>query len=235
MGNAAWSRLSLMLSVCLLLCLLPAALSADVGDPPERVARLSYLDGSVSLQPAGEGDWTTASQNYTVTTGDRLYADENSRAELEIGPFTARLSQYTDLTVINLNDQLLQLGVTQGTVQVTVFNLPSGNTVEVDTPNGTLNLAREGSYRVDVYPDSGATWVAVTRGSLEGERRGRIADGPRRERRPTKRHRADPDRRDRHARPGRLRPLVRGARPALPILHLAALRESLHPGHRGLG
>ena len=63
--------------------------------------------------------------NYTITTGDRLYTDRNSRAELEVGPFAVRMSETTDLTVSNLNDQLLQLGLGQGSIRVTAFELPS--------------------------------------------------------------------------------------------------------------
>ena len=29
----------------------------DQDDPPSRVARLGYMEGSVSFQPAGETDW----------------------------------------------------------------------------------------------------------------------------------------------------------------------------------
>jgi len=32
----------------------------DTQDPPSRVARISFTDGSVSLQPGGTGDWGTA-------------------------------------------------------------------------------------------------------------------------------------------------------------------------------
>ncbi|MGH9663273.1 MAG: DUF6600 domain-containing protein, partial [Bryobacteraceae bacterium] len=54
-------------------------------DPPSRVARLSYLTGSVSFQPAGVDDWTAATPNRPVTTGDRLWVDDGGRVELEIG------------------------------------------------------------------------------------------------------------------------------------------------------
>src|SRR5262249_7891962 len=32
----------------------------EAGDPPSRVARISFLDGSVSFQPGGTGDWGAA-------------------------------------------------------------------------------------------------------------------------------------------------------------------------------
>src|SRR5204863_4951384 len=41
--------------------------------PPGRVARLSYSQGTVSLQLSGANQWNQASLNYPLTTGDRLY------------------------------------------------------------------------------------------------------------------------------------------------------------------
>lgn len=136
------------------------------GNPPSRAARLSVADGNVSLQPSGETDWSPVSMNYTVTTGDRLYTDQGARAELEAGPYAVRMSETTDLTVANFNDQILQLGVGQGSVRVTVYELPSGQTVEIDTPNGALTAQGPGSYRVDVDPNNG-TRVIVNAGGLQ--------------------------------------------------------------------
>jgi hypothetical protein len=155
----------------LIVFLLPWLLAApllgqDQGNPPGRAARLSYKSGNVTLQPSGETDWSQVDLNYTVTTGDRLYTDQGARAELEVGSFAVRMSDATDLTMANLNDQLMQLGIGQGSVRVTVFNMPSGNTVEIDTPNGALTAQGAGSYRVDVDPNSG-TRVIVNNGSLQ--------------------------------------------------------------------
>jgi hypothetical protein len=154
----------------LVLCLLPWLLAApllgqDEGNPPGRAARLSYKSGNVTLQPSGETDWSQVDLNYTVTTGDRLYTDQGARAELEVGSFAVRMSEATDLTMANLNDQLMQLGIGQGSVRVSIFNMPSGSTVEIDTPNGALTAQSAGSYRVDVDPNNG-TRVIVNSGIL---------------------------------------------------------------------
>ena len=61
----------------------------------------------------------------------------------------------------------MQLGVGQGSIEVTIFQLPAGNTVEVDTPNGSLTLLGAGSYRVDTNPTDGSSVVTVFKGSLE--------------------------------------------------------------------
>jgi hypothetical protein len=48
----------------------------DQDDPPARVARLGYMQGSVSFQPAGESDWVQAVSNRPMTAGDQLWADQ---------------------------------------------------------------------------------------------------------------------------------------------------------------
>jgi hypothetical protein len=146
---------------------LSATLFADAGDPPARVARLSFIKGTVSLQPSGANDWSQATLNYPLTTGDRIYTDLDSQVELEVGSAAVRASATTDLTVANLNDQFMQLGLGQGTIRVRVYDLPSGDSVEVDTPNGALTLLRPGDYRVETFPNDNATLVIVTDGSLE--------------------------------------------------------------------
>ena len=61
-------------------------------DPPTRAGRISFVQGSVSFQPGGEGDWVEASQNRTLTVGDNLWVDRDSRAELQIGSTSIRLA-----------------------------------------------------------------------------------------------------------------------------------------------
>src|SRR4029434_2938949 len=70
-------------------------------DPSGRVARLNYLRGSVSFQPAGETDWVPAVVNRPVTTGDRLWVDDDARVEMQLGSSTIRLDSWTGLSFFN--------------------------------------------------------------------------------------------------------------------------------------
>jgi uncharacterized protein DUF6600 len=153
----------------LLAMLLAAPLVAQEseGNPPGRVARLGLVEGKVSLQVSGSDQWSEAARNYPLTTGDRLYTDQGSRAELQMGPFAVRMSEATDLTVSNLTDQLMQLGLGQGTIRVSVYALAQGDSIEVDTPNGALTLLEPGNYRVDADANGNGTLVIVDRGSLQ--------------------------------------------------------------------
>jgi hypothetical protein len=137
------------------------------GDPPGRVARLGYISGTVSFQPSGENQWSQALANYPLTTGDRIYTDKDGRAELETGNIAVRLSSGTDVSTTNLSDQLVQLGLAQGTLRVRAYEIQQGNSVEIDTPNAALTLLRPGSYRVETFPEDNTTLVTVNSGDLE--------------------------------------------------------------------
>ena len=119
--------LSLAFAVTFLAPLRAAAQSEqeqDYGDdPPSRVARLSHTDGSVSFNPAGTDDWVAAVINRPMTTGDKLWADNNSRAELHIGSASLRIGNTTGFSFLNLTDDVAQVQLTEGTLRVRVKRL----------------------------------------------------------------------------------------------------------------
>ena len=61
-----------------------------MADPPARVGRLNLINGAVSFRPAGVDDWAPAEPNRIVTTGDGLWIDDNSRAEVHVGSTAVR-------------------------------------------------------------------------------------------------------------------------------------------------
>jgi hypothetical protein len=79
----------------------------DDQDPPSRVARLNYAQGSVTFQPGGEGDWVTAVPNRPLTSGDNLWTDQDARAELHVGSAAIRLAPETSMTVLDLDDRTI--------------------------------------------------------------------------------------------------------------------------------
>src|SRR5579872_7197598 len=82
---------------------------ANEDDPPSRVARLAYTQGSVSFQPAGTDDWVTAGLNRPVTTYDKLWSDNDGRAELQLDGSQIRLSGKTGISFLNLSDNVTQI------------------------------------------------------------------------------------------------------------------------------
>jgi hypothetical protein len=159
-----------LLAVAAVMLTVPQIASADDDDPPERVARLSYIQGSVSFQPAGEPDWVQAFTNRPVTTGDRIWADQGARAELDIGAATVRLNGSTGFSFLNLDDRTTQIELTEGTIDIRVRRLDRDEIFEVDTPNQAFSILRPGRYRLQASEDGNSTYVIVRNG--EGEATG---------------------------------------------------------------
>ncbi|WP_265942431.1 DUF6600 domain-containing protein [Dechloromonas sp. A34] len=138
-------------------------------DPPSRVARLSYTAGAVSFSPAGENDWVKASLNRPLGPGDRLWTDSGgrARAEIQVGGAMIRMDGGTSLSVLNLDDRITQLQVTQGSLNVRVRRLDANQVFEVDTPNLAFTLRQPGAYRIDVDPEGNATTIIVRQGKGE--------------------------------------------------------------------
>jgi hypothetical protein len=145
----------------------PADYTGNDTDPPVRVGRLSDANGEVSYSPAGSDEWVQAQVNRPLVTGDRVWADSNSRAEISVDNSTWWLGAQTSVTVSNLDDRIAQMQVQEGTLDVRVRQLPAGNIVEIDTPNLAFSLTRPGRYRVDVDPQDGSTTVVVREGAGE--------------------------------------------------------------------
>ena len=154
-----------------ILMLLSAVLTsltwADDDDPPARVARMNYAQGSVSFQPGGEGDWVEAVPNRPLTTSDNLWTDKNSRAELHVGSTAIRLGSETSLTFLELDDRTMQLRLAQGTALLRIRHIDDEDTIEIDTPNLAFRIQRNGEYRVDVDPDGHTTAIDVFQGRGE--------------------------------------------------------------------
>jgi hypothetical protein len=129
------------------------------GDPPSRVARLSYRTGDVGLLPAGSKDWGDASLNRPLTTGDRLSTGQSGRAELELGGGTLRIADDSDFGFLTLNDQVTQVELTQGTLNLSVHGLAEGQSYEIDTPTVALVVNEPGTFRVDIGDDGKSTRI----------------------------------------------------------------------------
>jgi hypothetical protein len=140
---------------------------APAEDPPSRVAQLDYANGSVSLQPGGQGDWVQAVTNRPLTAGDNLWADKDSLAELLLGSTALRMGAETSVTFLALDDHNTQIKLSLGSVIVRVRHLDDGDVFEVDTPNLAFNIQRTGEYRFDVNSDGSETDATVWQGSGE--------------------------------------------------------------------
>src|SRR5580698_8136024 len=143
--------------------------SAQQADPPGRVAQLGYTTGSISVQPQGTGDWVEGS----LTIGDNVWADKDSRAELNLGTGVMRIGSESSLTLTNVTNDAVQVQLHQGTLNVHIRKLYGGEVYEIDTQNLAFTVTRSGDYRFDVDPNGDTTLVTVRNG--DGQATG---DGP---------------------------------------------------------
>jgi FecR protein len=141
------------------------------GAPPDTgidqtVARVSYVEGSVSYARGDDPDqWQGLDPNVPMTIGDRVYTDQAGTIELELAHGgRVEVGPQTDLTAVNMTDQVQQFAVNSGVSSFAVRRLAPGTVFEVDTPNAAVTFDEKGLYRVDVDA-SGQTRLTVQKGN----------------------------------------------------------------------
>jgi hypothetical protein len=169
---ASYSSFSIFGRFTILVALCSLAISPGIsqdasGSPPARVARLGYLESIVSFQPASIDDWTPAELNYPVTNGDRIWTGADGLVELQTDNASIRLGARTYFSFLNLNDQVTQIEITAGTLNIRLRGLALKEGFEIDTPRFSFTLLRDGDYRVDVNESGDSGIVTVHAGDAE--------------------------------------------------------------------
>src|SRR6266849_584929 len=166
--RTGFSLAVLAAAILLLLPIAPSALAQyNYQDPPTRAGRIGFVQGSVSFQPGGEGDWLDAVPNRPLTTGDNLWVDRDSRAEVQIGSTSIRLGPETSLTFLDLGNDVTQLRLSTGSLYFRVRRFDRDDRFEVDSPNLAFNVEQAGEFRLDVNQNGDQTVATVWRGRSE--------------------------------------------------------------------
>ena len=123
------------------------------------VARISLIQGDVSVQRGDTGDWAAAALNQPLVGGDRISTGDGSQAELQLDHSNIlRLGNNAQAKIATLTLERTQIERAQIQVQVgqglayhTVFK-DSEADVEIDTPNAAIRpTSKEGIYRIEVH------------------------------------------------------------------------------------
>jgi hypothetical protein len=138
-----------------------------VADPPGRVARLSLMDGDVSVAPAGTEEWADGVLNRPITSGDRLSVGADGRAELQVGTASVHLDRSSSFEFIELDDDIMQMSLTEGVATVRVRSLGDREKIQLETPNATVYFNHPGDYTVEVDPQTDRTIVRTRNGEAE--------------------------------------------------------------------
>ncbi|HVF15791.1 MAG TPA: DUF6600 domain-containing protein [Steroidobacteraceae bacterium] len=143
------------------------ALTIAAEDPPSRVARLSHIEGEVSMAPAGTQEWGEAVLNRPLTSEDRLFVDRDARAELQVGTATIHLDAESEFSFIDLDDDAMTMNLTEGRATIRIVRKRENEQIEVNTPNASIALLHPGEYSIEVNEEGEATVVKARSGEAE--------------------------------------------------------------------
>jgi len=165
-------RVRMVLNHLAALTLAAAALLASASawaDPPGRVGRIAESQGTVWMFDPGQGEWIAAQRNRPLTSGDRLSAERDARAELQIGSATLRLDGGTELEVTELDDQRVRVHLHSGSLALRLRSNDSAREFSVSTAEGRFEPERAGQYRIDSQSDG--SFGGVIAGAMRFEAR----------------------------------------------------------------
>ncbi|HXB24845.1 MAG TPA: DUF6600 domain-containing protein [Gemmatimonadaceae bacterium] len=145
----------------------PVPTPPDADDPPAHVGRLAFFEGAVSFRAAAADTWAIPEPNRPVTTGDALWVDSVGHVEVEVGPNAFRAARETEVDVVHLDDDMLQLRVPQGSIDVRVKAMDIKKDYEIDAPNSAIILDQDGEYRIDVSTSGDTTRVTAWSGHAQ--------------------------------------------------------------------
>jgi hypothetical protein len=142
------------------------AQDSDADDLTRGVARISLINGDVSVRRGDSGDWVAGVINAPLLAQDYVSTGPNSRAEVQFDSANLlRAGGNAEVRLVQLEYGRYQMEVARGTVTFVVLR-PSNVNIELDTPSVSVRPSKIGVYRVMVN-EAGATEVTVRSGDLE--------------------------------------------------------------------
>ena len=145
----------------------PGQIQPDPQDQPgQPVARLSVINGDVSVRRGDSGDWVAAVVNAPLLTGDAVSVAPNGRAELQLdNAGFVRIGGESEVRISDLQNGRSQIQIARGLI--TWHSLrDSGMQSEISTPVVAVHPQRLAEVRVEVGPD-GSTRITVRHGDAE--------------------------------------------------------------------
>ncbi len=142
------------------------ARAQDPDDLKRGVARISVLNGDVSVRRGDSGEWVAAVINAPLLTDDRVATGPNSRAEVQFDASNLlRLGANGELRLTQLEYGRSQMELARGVMTYRMLRTSDGN-IEIDTPSLSVRPSRQGSFRISVN-DTGETEVTARNGDVE--------------------------------------------------------------------
>ena len=138
----------------------------DQNDMQHGVARISVMDGQVSVRRGDAAEWVAGIINAPLMADDSSATAPNSRAEVQFDSAAMlRVGGNAEVHLTTLENNRYQMELARGTVTFRVLRASSAN-IEVDTPSVSVRPSKVGIYRISVS-DSGETELTVRAGDVE--------------------------------------------------------------------
>src|SRR4029077_17146389 len=109
-------------------------------DPPGRVGRLAFIEGTVSFHDDQQTDWSPAVFNTPLTSGDAIWTEPNARSELSVAGTRVRMDNATQLDMLAIDDIETRLQIDRGRIDIKTFTLDPHTPYQIVTPRGTITL-----------------------------------------------------------------------------------------------
>jgi hypothetical protein len=155
-----------MLAKVLVASVLVAGLSWAEDSPGRGVARISIINGDVSIHRGDSNDVIAAAVNAPVVVQDRLLTGPTSRAEVQFDwANMIRLGQDAEIRLAELEYKRYIIQVARGTTTFRVLRDHDAD-VELSTPSIAVRPVKRGVYRVTVL-DDGSSEITVRSGEAE--------------------------------------------------------------------
>jgi hypothetical protein len=139
------------------------------GDPPARVGRIASITGAVSFHNQGDTQWSTASVNYPVSTGNAFWTEPSAETQIEVSDCRIALAGGTEFDIYSLDASGLQGVAVQGETYFHLLDLAPNEQWSVQTPRGLVHLAGAGRYEIIVGTTDQPTLITAVEGSAQVE------------------------------------------------------------------
>ena len=134
--------------------------------PGRGVARISVINGDVSVRRGDSGDVIAAAINSPLVVQDRLLTGPTSRAEVQFDwANMIRLASDAEVRFAELEYKRYIVQVARGTVTFRVLRDQDAD-VEISTPSVSVRPMKRGTYRITVH-DDGTSEITVRSGEAE--------------------------------------------------------------------
>ena len=138
----------------------PAIRSANVDETgyyAYSYARMSYVNGDVYIQRAGDLGYEQGVVNLAIVEGDKL-GTRDGRTEIHFGRKNyLRIDRFTQIDMVGLPKQgldVVKLHLLSGNIFLRVNYLEREKDFEIHTPDGSFYILQEGLYNVSVSESS---------------------------------------------------------------------------------